>query len=116
MNTEEQKDLQSLDQNRLAYMVAWRDRYIEKLEERLKGHEEENAMLQTLLFYALVTVGRPGDAGELQIPVSKRAVAETLGKWQCDTTDGGDDYLVTFTPVKEAVEAGETRGDEEEKE
>lgn len=115
MKTEEQNELQTLDKDRLAYMVTWRDRYIAKLEERLAGREEENSMLKALLFYALVQAGGETETGERQIPVSKQAVADALGRWQCAATDAGEAYLVTFT-LAVPTEAGETRGHEEEKE
>ena len=52
MNEEKKTDL-ALDPDRAAYMIAWRDRYIERLQQRLTGREEENAMMSTLLFYGL---------------------------------------------------------------
>jgi hypothetical protein len=51
--TEEKKISPRREVKRLEYMVAWRDRYIRTLEERLQGREEENLMMQALLFYAL---------------------------------------------------------------
>ena len=106
--TEEKMKSRAMEEKRLHYMVAWRDRYIQRLEERLGGREEENAMLQTLLFYALITVGERQEDGSVTVPVSKQTVSDMLGRWQCDTVDAGEAYLVTFTPV---AEAGETRGD-----
>ena len=42
-----------IDKARADYMIAWRDRYIERLQEQLAGREEENALVSALLFCAL---------------------------------------------------------------
>ncbi len=107
---EEKTETKIIDRDRLSYMVAWRDRYIQRLEERLAGREEENAMLQALLFYALVTVGRRTEGG-VEIPIPKQEVTRAIGCWRCDTTDGGEHYLVSFTPAERTAPTGDTRGD-----
>ena len=111
MNTEENKDLLSMDKNRLAYMVSWRDRYIKGLEARLEGREEESTILQTLLFYALVKAGRETEQGNAEIRIARSDIAALLGKWRCEATRDGEDYLITFTPAEAERTAEETCGD-----
>ena len=109
--TEDKKILQDNGRKRLEYMVAWRERYIRTLEERLEGREEENLMLQTLLFYALSSAGEKSESGVVSVPIHKQAVADSLGQWSCDTSDEGETYLVTFTPAP-SKKTGDARGDE----
>lgn len=98
------------DPDRAAYMIAWRDRYIERLQERLAGREEENAMLSTLLFYALCRTAE-ADGGERRAPIRVKEVAELLGKWSCHTESDGENYTVRFTPrlTAEVTDAAEGR-------
>lgn len=112
MKTEEKTDLLEMDKNRLAYMVSWRDRYIKGLEARLAGHEEESTILQTLLFYALVRAGQENGQGNTEVRIPKREIAELLGKWRCEATREGEEYLITFTPAEAEGKAEVPRGDE----
>ena len=101
---EEKKDTVKEENARLAYMVAWRDRYIQKLEERVSGHEEANDILQALLFFALMKTGEPDEAGRITVRVPKAEITEALGKWQCDPSDGGDAYEIIFHRVQRSCE------------
>lgn len=112
MRTEEKSDLFSMEKDRLVYMVSWRDRYIKSLEARLAGHEEESAILQTLLFYALVKAGRENEKGNTEIRIAKREIAELLGKWRCEAIREGEEYSVTFTPAVIAHAEAEIRDGE----
>lgn len=103
MNEEKKTDL-ALDPDRAAYMIAWRDRYIERLQQRLTGREEENAMMSTLLFYGLFHAATEHE-GERCVRIPTQAVAELLGQWQCHTVSEGADYAVYFTPRSEAEQA-----------
>ena len=100
MKNEVKENLTAQERERLAYMVAWRDRHIAKLQDRLAGREEVNDMLQTLLFYALARVAEEGEDGTRSIRIPKAEVMAALGRWGCDTTDGGSHYLVTFREAK----------------
>ncbi len=98
---EEKKTQLPLDPDRAAYMIAWRDRYIESLQQRLAGREEENAMMSTLLFYGLFHAAAVCE-GKRCVRIPTQAVAELLGRWQCHTVSEGTDYAVYFTPRSEA--------------
>ena len=65
MEERNKEALMALEKERLAYMVDWRNRHIEKLQERLAGREEVNNMLQTLLFYALTKAAEQQGEGVL---------------------------------------------------
>ena len=106
MNAEETRKLYDYDKNRLAYMVAWRDRHIAALKERLEGQEEQELMMQTLLFYALHAAGEQNGKGEREVAIPKAEIAALLGHWQCSTTDGGDHYLVRFFVTEKEGENG----------
>ena len=97
--TEEKKFLRESDRKRMEYMIAWRERYIRTLEERLQGREEENLMLQTLLFHALCAAGERDGQGNARVSICKQEVTDSLGKWRCDAIDEGESYLVTFSPA-----------------
>ena len=97
MNENEKIEL-CRDPDRAAYMIAWRDRYIESLQERLAGREEENGMLSALLFGALCHKAKPRRNGERRVLISVKEVAELLGRWSCHTESDGENYAVCFTP------------------
>ena len=98
-----------IDPDRAAYMIAWRDRYIERLQERLAGREEENEMLSTLLFGALFRMAETQENGDLRVLIPTKAVAELLGSWKCHTVIEGENYAVRFTSRhKEACNAEES--------
>ena len=61
----EQTNEMMQDPNRAAYMIAWRDRYIEKLEQIIEGRAQERQMLDCLLFYALFGMARSVVLGTL---------------------------------------------------
>ena len=90
------------DPNRAAYMIAWRDRYIARLEQMLEGRAEERRMLDCLLFYALFGMARGADGEGREVVISREALRELLGAWRCRTeqVDGG--YRVLFEAVEES--------------
>ena len=91
------------DPRRLAYMIAWRDRYIAALQEQLAGREEQERLLCALLHYALAAIaGASGgkEAREVQIP--KEEVAKALDAWECRTEELGGSYCVRFEKRSQA--------------
>ena len=97
MKETKRDELMMLDKERLAYMVAWRDAHIKKMQDRLAGCEEINEVLQTLLFYALAQSAKDRGDGVREIRVPKAEITASLHRWGCDTADGGDAYLISFT-------------------
>ncbi len=76
---------EELDPRRLAHMLAWRERYIHKMEEVLAGYEEERELTLALfgLFLGVLVGKRPafthekeGDADVLHIP--RRVLATVM--------------------------------------
>lgn len=86
------------DPDRVAYMIAWRDRYIEALQERIAGREEENEVLSALLFGALFRIAEEQADGSLRVLIPTEEVARLLGSWTCQTVTEGENYAVRFTP------------------
>lgn len=99
---------QKMTPERAAYMVAWRDRYIESLQERLAGREEENRMLSALLYYALGKIAALDGEGTVHIPVAE--VTAALGRWSCRSEAEGASYAVHFEPRVPACEHGKECG------
>lgn len=97
MKETKKEELMRLDKERLAYMVAWRDAHIKKMQDRLAGVEEINEVLQALLFYALARAATDRGDGVREIRVPKAEITAALHSWGCDTADGGDAYLISFT-------------------
>ncbi|MBO5354462.1 MAG: hypothetical protein J6B09_00160 [Clostridia bacterium] len=94
------------DPRRFAYMIAWRDRYIEALKQELAGWEEKDALLCSLLYCALARIASEGeekDGGEVLI--EKSEVTKLLGTFECHTSDTGDAYAVRFTKKQEQSQA-----------
>ena len=96
--TEDKKRL--LDADRAAYMIAWRDRRIKKLEEERAGYAEERLLLHALLFYALY--GSAKKEGKTRVATIKKAdVTSLLSAWKCRTESGEGAYTVTFEMQEE---------------
>ena len=90
---------------RTAYMIAWRDRYIQRLEEALAGREEERALLCSLLYGTLIK----GAEGKQEAVIDKAELKATLGRFACTVENGDTAYTVRFTPLQEAVPNGESQ-------
>ncbi|MBQ8341152.1 MAG: hypothetical protein IJY22_02095 [Clostridia bacterium] len=88
---------EQLTPHRAAYMIAWRDRYIEDLQNRLAGREEENRMLSTLLFCTLLERATEAADGQLRVLIPTATVAKLLGRWQCRSVSEGENYAVYFS-------------------
>lgn len=92
--------------DRLAYMIAWRDRYIERLKEQLQGREEESAMQSALLFYALFEKARGDEVRE--VTIGREALSELLSVWSCSVAPTEEGYLVRFRKKsEESADGGE---------
>ena len=91
-----------IDKARADYMIAWRDRYIERLQEQLAGREEANAPLSALLFCALC--GEEREHHESYI--SADALRAALSQWSCEVERGDEGYLLRFSK-KECADGGE---------
>jgi len=111
MNTK-QKELDP----RTAYMLAWRDRHIERLREMLEGYEEERRLLHALLHLCAERLAEEtGDGRVLTIP--REALAARLADEQLEVRRTDTDYLLCFhasQTVGESVEKGAQEGGEEE--
>ena len=96
------------DPRRFAYMIAWRDRYIEALKQQLAGWEEKDALLCSLLYCALARIASEGeekDGGEVLI--EKSEVTKLLGAFECHTSDTGDAIVLPFCRCRQKT--GEPR-------
>ena len=94
------------DPRRLAYMVAWRDRYITRLEEQLQGREEENRLLSALLRVALTAVvgGDEGVAvterdGESRLFIARELMQRELRFASSAVVDEPEGYYIRFLPA-----------------
>ncbi len=103
----------SMQQNadKAAYMLAWRDRYIKTLQERLAGREEENEMLSALLFCALFRLTAEQETGEREVLIPTSLVTELLGNWQSRVVSKGEEYAVRFFRRAPSEEPHEQEGD-----
>ena len=86
------------DPQRAAYMIAWRDRYIERLEDTLKGREEERQLLCSLLYYALFSAADKQMGKPHEITIDKEELRALLGEWSCTVENGEKGYTVCFSP------------------
>lgn len=98
------QDAKGDDARRLAYMIAWRDRYIEALQEQLAGTEEKQRLLCALLHYALAAIGKAqGGEETFEVKIPKNEVARALDAWECRAEGADDGYTVRFEKRKAAV-------------
>ena len=110
---------QKQKEERLAYMIAWRDRYIERLRERVEGREEEVTLLLSLLFYALcrgagADATPAGELGEHTFSIEKKELAALRGARQYSVENSDSAYQATIRPrAGESSEgqAGSQNGD-----
>ena len=93
------------DPARAAYMIAWRDQYIEKLEERLQGRAEESSLVKALLFYALFGMSESGEGEVREALIPKEELGALLGAWDCRAEDAGEAYRICFTRQSHKGEA-----------
>jgi hypothetical protein len=95
------------DPDRAAYMIAWRDRHIEKQNELIKGYEESLSLMEALLSFALLQKATEQSDGTYTVCISKNAVSDLLGKYTSEVTDGEEEFTVRFHPVQEPEDGGE---------
>ena len=93
------------ESERMAYMIAWRDRHIERLQEIVEGYEQECALLEALLCFALQKAASEQEEGSRVLEIPKAELKALLGKWECSTKNGESFYTLTFTPKKEEEDA-----------
>lgn len=94
------------DPDRAAYMIAWRDRHIEKQNELIKGYEEGLSLMEALLAFALLQ-NASEEQGVYIARIPKAKVSEMLGKYQSEVVDGEEEFTVRFHPVQEPEDGGE---------
>lgn len=92
------------EKKRLDYMIAWRDRYIERLQERLAGREEENELLTALLFCTLAGKSESSEACDAYI--AAESLRKALNAWQCKVVREEGGYRLHFS-IKESADDGE---------
>ena len=76
---------------RTAYMLAWRDRHIERLRELAAGYEEERRLL-----YALLQLCAEREAKDGTLRLEKAALTERLACEQLEVEETKDAYLLHF--------------------
>ncbi len=94
------------DPERAAYMIAWRDRHIEKQNELIRGYEENLSLMEALLAFALwQQADENGKERVSRIP--KKELSEMLGKYTSEVQDTEQEFLVCFRPATEPTDGGE---------
>ena len=69
------------DPDRAAYMIAWRDRHIEKQNALIKGYEEELSLMEALLAFALWQGASEAQEGRVaRIPKKAVRLASAFSK------------------------------------
>ena len=94
------------DPDRAAYMIAWRDRHIEKQNELIRGYEENLSLMEALLAFALWQ-GAEQCGEERLAHVPKNALGAMLGKYASEVQEGDGEFTVRFYPVQEPMHGGE---------
>jgi hypothetical protein len=107
MNAEKERDLYKLEPARLAYMVAWRDRYIKALEERVQGMEEQKVLLEALLLCALADGAVPCEDGSREILLTRNAVSEVIRSCETVAEPCEEGYRIRFIPVSACGEGAD---------
>lgn len=95
------------DPDRAAYMIAWRDRHIEKQNALIKGYEEELSLMEALLAFALWQRASEEENGRI-VRIPKEQVSAMLSRYESRVEDGEEEFLVHFRPVEVPMDGGES--------
>ena len=94
------------DPDRAAYMLAWRDRHIEKQREIIAGYEEQLALMEALLAFALWQRASETQDGRI-IRIPKGELRAVLSGYTSEVENGEDAFTVRFLPQTEPQDGGE---------
>ena len=87
-------------------MIAWRDRHIEKQKEVIAGFEEQLALMEALLAFALwQRASEEGEARAVRIP--KKELSEALARYTSEVDSDEEAFTVRFLPKTESRDGGE---------
>ena len=89
---EEKKQQDALGE-RTSYMIAWRDRLLEKQREIIVGYEQECKLLEVLLAFMLL---RAADKKTHTLEIPKAELAAMLDTYACEASERDESYLVRF--------------------
>ena len=103
-NRKKEKQSRAEERRRYDYMIAWRERYIRRLQEILEGKEEELKLLNALLAVSLQALTGEGDGicaerceGGAVLRIKKEAVRLMLGRMQASCTEEEGGFVLTLT-------------------
>ena len=94
------------DPERAAYMIAWRDRHIEKQKQVIAGYEEQLTLVQALLAFALLQKASE-DAGARVVRIPKKELSEAICAYTSEVEGDEDAFTVRFLPKTEGPDGGE---------
>lgn len=93
------------DPKRASYMIAWRDRHIEKQNEMIAGYEEQVSMMEALLAFALWK--RASEMGaERTVIIPKEELKMALSQYTSEVQSDGEAFTVRFLPRKTEPQDG----------
>ena len=105
--------LREEERRRFEYMIAWRERYIEKQRELLEGREEERELMLSLLSVMLDALAGHGEGvsvekrkAEVEVRIGKQAVREALGRWRARCTESEEAFELLLVPAADSAEEG----------
>ncbi len=94
------------DPDRAAYMIAWRDRHIEKQKQVIAGYEEQLALMEALLAFALLQ--KASEEGAVRVVhIPKKELSEALASYTSEVDSDEDAFTVRFLPKTEGQDGGE---------
>ena len=94
------------DPDRAAYMIAWRDRHMEKQKQLIAGYEEQLALMEALLAFALLQKASEEEAGRV-VRIPKKELSALLASYTGEVEDGDEFFTVRFLAKTESGDGGE---------
>ena len=94
------------DPDRAAYMIAWRDRHMEKQKQLIEGYEEQLALMEALLAFALLQKASEEGAGRV-VHIPKKELSALLACYTGEVEDGEECFTVRFLAKTEPSDGGE---------
>ena len=86
------------DEGRLAYMIEWRNKRIQALEDLIVNMETANMIYAAYITFLLEKCCGTRDC----IKISKQSIREVCGKYTVSAQDVGDDFVIRLIEMGDA--------------
>lgn len=97
---QKQTNTKLLDDGKLAYMIAWRDRRIAALQDVIEAQQQAGSIYAAYIAYLLEKCGQVAESGKA-LRVSKADIRALCGKYAVRAQDAGEDFVITLERLEQ---------------